>query len=265
MSTELLVGLISAAVAVVSAAVAVWGQTKTARLESELEALRLAEQRRHDAERTVARYREPLARAAYDLQSRLFNILQQNLLEAHYEEGDERERSYVVDNTVFLIAQYFAWTEIVRRDIQYIDLGVDEQTRELARLQDKVYSLFQTDKLDRTFRVFAGEQRAIGERMIKEGPRGLECLGYGAYLDLLATSHDRLLEALRADVGAASARPGPARPRLVAIQHAMIDLLAFLDADYVRFPRERRTKAPASADPSSKRSRHALTRLGDTV
>lgn len=135
MRTELIIALISAAVALTSAGIALWGQTRTTRLAAELESLRLAEQRRFEAERTVARYREPLARAAYDLQSRLYNILQQHMIVALYDKGDERERSYVVDNTSFLVAQYFAWTEIVRRDIQYIDLGRNEQTRRLARLR----------------------------------------------------------------------------------------------------------------------------------
>jgi hypothetical protein len=205
----------------------------------------LAEQRRFEAERMAARYHEPLARAAYDLQSRLYNILQQNLLAVYYDGGDERERAYVVDNTTFLVAQYFAWTEIVRRDIQYIDLGQDEQTRRLARLQDDIYSLFQTDALDRVFRVFAGEQRAIGEWMIREGPRGLECHGYAAFLRRLAKGGEGLIEALRADVRTMSAQLPAARPRLVALQHALIDLLAFLDPEFVRFPRERRTKVPA--------------------
>jgi hypothetical protein len=49
---------------------------------------------------------------------------------------------------------------------------------------------------------------------------------------------------LRGDVRAASAHLRAARPRLVALQHALIDLLAFLDPAFVRFPRERRTKAP---------------------
>jgi hypothetical protein len=186
MRTELVVALVSGAVALVSAGFTLWGQVRTTQLAAELECLRLAEQRRFEAERMAARYREPLARAAYDLQSRLYNILQQNLLAVYYDGGDERERSYVVDNTAFLVAQYFAWTEIVRRDIQYIDLGQDEQTRRLARLQDDIYSLFQTDRFGRLFRVFAGEQRAIGERMVREGPRGLECLGYAAYLDQVA-------------------------------------------------------------------------------
>ena len=31
-------------------------------------------------------------------------------------------------------------------------------------------------------RMFAGEQRAIGELMIREGPRPLECMGYAEFL-----------------------------------------------------------------------------------
>lgn len=244
MRTELVVALISAAVALASAEFTFWGQARTTRLEAELESLRLAEQRRFEAERTVARYREPLARAAYDLQSRLYYILQQNLLAVYYDKGDERERSYVVDNTAFLVAQYFAWTEIVRRDIQYIDLGQDEQTRRLARLQDEIYSVFQTDGFGRLFRVFAGEQRAIGERMVREGPRDLECLGYAAYLDQVAKGSDRLIKALRGEVRAVSAHLPAARPRLVALQLALGDLLAFLDPYFIRFPKEHRTKAP---------------------
>jgi hypothetical protein len=153
MRTEVLVAIIAAAVALASAGFTLWGQARTTRLAAQLENLRLVEQRRFEAERTAARYREPLARAAYDLQSRLYNILQQNLLAVYFDKGDERERSYVVDNTTFLVAQYFAWTEIVRRDIQYIDLGRDEQTRRLARLQDDIYSFFQTDRYSRLFRV----------------------------------------------------------------------------------------------------------------
>lgn len=32
-------------------------------------------------------------------------------------------------STVYLIAQYFAWTEIIRTDVQHIDLGKDDKTR----------------------------------------------------------------------------------------------------------------------------------------
>lgn len=242
MNTELLVALISGAVALSAGALAAWGQFRSARLSAELEDLRLAEQRRIESEKALSRYREPLATAAYDLQSRLYNILEQGLIPAYFDSGDERERSYVVDNTAFLVAQYLAWTEIIRRDIQYIDLGQDEQTRELAHLQDDIYGLYQTDRFDRMFRVFAGEQRAIGERMIRDGARGPQCAGYAAFLDQLAKAPDPLLEPIREDVRNLSTRLQDARPRLVALQNALIDLLAFLDLDFIRFPEKRRTK-----------------------
>ena len=242
MKTELVVALISVVVAVASGVLAIWGQSASTRLSAELEDLRTVENRRFEREKSVARYREPLGRAAYDLQSRLYNILQQGLIKVYHDNGSDRERSYVLDNTVFLIAQYFAWTEIIRRDIQFLDLGADENTRQLARLQDDVYFLWQTDKFSPLLRVFAGEQRAIGERMIRDGPRGPECIGYAMFLDETHKHRDELLNALRTDVRDFSTRLPEARPRLVAIQNAMIDLLDFLDPSYIRFPQERRIR-----------------------
>jgi hypothetical protein len=93
MTTELLVALISSAVALCSAALAVWGQFSSARLSAELEELRLAQQRRIESEKALSRYREPLARAAYDLQSRLYNILEEGMIPAYFDNGGQRERS----------------------------------------------------------------------------------------------------------------------------------------------------------------------------
>lgn len=242
MNTELKVALIAGAVAIASAGIAIWGQFKSAHLAAELNRLQVEEQDRIESEKTLARYREPLARAAYDLQSRIYNILEQGLISVYLDRGSERERTYVADNTAFLVAQYFAWTEIIRRDIQYINLGEDAQTRELVRLQDAIYGVFQTDAYPPGFRVFAGEQRAIGERMIREGARGPECIGYATFLDSVAGSPPPLIAALREDVKGLSDNLPAARPRLVALQNALIDLLAFLDPEFVRFPEERRSK-----------------------
>ncbi|MCG3113721.1 MAG: hypothetical protein MCM46_18105 [Candidatus Manganitrophus sp. SB1] len=242
MNTELVVALISGGIALVSAGFAMWGQFTSARLAADLQNLQLAEARRLEREKTVSRYREPLARAAHDLQSRLYNILAQGFIGLYAENRTERERSYVLNNTVYLIAQYFAWTEIIRRDIQHIDLGTEEETTKLARLQDNTYRLWQTDRFGSLFRVFAGEQRAIGERMIIETPRGPECIGYSAFLDQNLSEKEPLLNALREDVRGCSASLEEARPRLIAIQNVLIDLLDFLDPNYVRFPKERRRK-----------------------
>jgi hypothetical protein len=51
-----------------------------------------------------------------------------------------------------------------------------------------------------------------------------------------------LLNALRADVRRLGDGLSEARPRLAALQHLLIDLLASLDPKNVRFPEDRRTK-----------------------
>jgi hypothetical protein len=242
MKTELIVAIISAVVALSSAAVAIFGQLKSTRLQADLEELRTAETRRFESERAVAKFREPLANAAYDLQSRLFNILERNLLQRYVKGGNERTRSYVIDNTTYVIAQYLAWTEIIRREIQFVDLGEDDKTRELANLRDTIYSLWQTDSkgFGDAFRIFAGDQRAIGEALICEGRSGPECMGYGKFKRSLKVRKNLLVEELRHDISELDLET--ARARLIALQRSLIELLHFLDPKHIRFPANRRTK-----------------------
>ena len=254
MKVELAVALVSGAVALLAAGIAVWGnlkagknsaalQLKLSQQAADLERFKIAEQQRIESEKVTSRFREPLARTAYDLQSRLYNILNQNLIGVFLVNGSDREKNYVIDNTAFVIAQYFAWTEIIRREIQFIDLGSDDETRHLRHLQDDIYALWQTDAYPPMFRIFAGEQRALGETMVEDGPQGPECIGYGAFISKLPPGTDKLVDAVRADVRALDNNLDQARPRLTAVQNALIDLLKFLDPDYVRFPKVRRSKA----------------------
>jgi hypothetical protein len=249
MEAPVIAASIAAIAAVISATFAARSQVRVVRLNAQLARDRAQEERMTDSERIVSRYREPLSHAAYDLQSRLYNILKQGLIERYVNKGDSRTRSYVENNTVFLIAQYFAWTEIVRKEIQFINLGENEKTRRLTRLRDTVYALWQTDSFHPLFRIFAGEQRAIGENMIVEGPRGPECIGYSAFLNSAAHHDDYLLTALRTDTLQLSTLLPIARPRLVKLQHALIDLLSFLDPDGIRFPLDRRTKVDQQQRP----------------
>ena len=242
MEAPVIAASIAAIAAVMSATFAARTQLRVARLNAKLLRDSAKEERINDHERAVARYREPLGHAAYDLQSRLFNILKQGLIDKYVNRGDERSRFYVINNTIFLIAQYFAWTEIIRKEIQFIDLGENESSRRLARLRDNIFNLWQTDSFHPLMRVFAGEQRAIGEHMIAEGVRGPECMGYAKFLENAASIEDTLINALKSDVHQLSTSLPAARPRLIALQHALIDLLLFLDPEYIRFPIDRRTK-----------------------
>jgi hypothetical protein len=196
------------------------------------------------SQKILARYREPLAQSAFDLQSRIYNILELNFIETFLVRGDPLEQTYAVENTTFLIAQYFAFAEIIRREIFQINLEDEAETRKLAELQSGITSKFRSDGFgfSKAFRLFAGEQRAIGERLLVAEPDRLGCIGYARFLDWRQTSTDPLVEKLRADV--LSLRDGldPARDRLVAIQAALVDLLDFLDSKHVRFPSHLRTK-----------------------
>lgn len=234
--------MISSVVAIGAAAIAVWGQLRVKRVEAQLDLQKAEASRRAETEQTARLFREPLGRAAHELQSRIFNITQSGFLTVYLEGGDSRTRSYTVNHTLFVIAQYFAWTELIRREIQFIDLGADEETRQLAQLQHKIYSNWQTDRFSSILRVFGGEQHAIGERMICERPRGPQCMGYAAFLDYLEGSPDPLICALKVDVESLGARLQEALPRLIELQHSLIDLVVFLDPEAVRFPQKNRIK-----------------------
>ena len=242
MDKTLIWGMISSTVAIGAAVIAVWGQLRVKRVEALLALQKAEADRRAETKQTARRFREPLGRAAYELQSRIFNIIKGGFLTAYLEGGDDRTRSYAINHTLFVTAQYFAWTELIRREIQFIDLGADEETHQLAQLQHKIYSGWQTDKYNPLLRVFGGEQHAIGERMIWEGPRGPQCMGYASFLDYLKSGPDPLICALRADVESLGARLQEAMPRLTELQHSLIDLVVFLDPEAVRFPKKNRTK-----------------------
>jgi hypothetical protein len=103
---DLVTALIGLAGGLVGASIALYGQLRIWNLQA-----------RHDAEAVLARYREPLLGAAYELQGRLWNILSLDFLRRYYFEGDEAQKTYAVENTLYVLAQYFCWSEILRHEI----------------------------------------------------------------------------------------------------------------------------------------------------
>jgi hypothetical protein len=143
---------------------------------------RLADEGRQLA--LVQRYREPLARAAYDLQSRLWNILRGSFLDSS--DPKDRRWLYARDSTVWLFAQYFGWVEIVRREIQFVPAGEDDPNPELEAVIGKVAHVCSTDGFGSgLFQVLRSEQRALGELVIVEGHDAegrtrTSCMGFAA-------------------------------------------------------------------------------------
>ena len=195
------------------------------------------------SEYLLARYSEPLARAAFDLQSRLYNILRMNFLQAFYS-----RQQYAETSTLWLIGQYLAWVEILRREVQVLDVGDSRQTAELQKCLFAVTDAFASDAGDQRFMVFRQDQRAIGEimvvsREVSEVKRS-DCMGYAQFTEALSKKEiSRWFERLRRDLESLATeakRLGSQRflqsPRLILLQRALIDLVDLLDGDRIRFP-----------------------------
>jgi hypothetical protein len=241
MTVELLVAIIAGVVALASAAITVLGQsrnanrqhgwTKTARLEN-----------------LLARYGDPLANAAYDLQSRLWNIGRSDFMSAFFLHGDDQERDYAEKSTLWLAAQYFGWVEIIRRETQFLDLGDLERNRTLGGLLWAVRGAFATDAVTTTqLRFFRGEQRAVGEVMIVARAAAAtetraDPMGYAQFRKNLEQGifnpwGSRWSAGIEEFASSASADP-----RVRLIQNALVDLVSFLDPHALRYPRSRLQK-----------------------
>ncbi len=243
MSTELIVALISAVAALASVVISSRSARQQAVRAAELEQQAAAMAREADRRDAMNHYRDPLLWAAYDLQSRVFNIARDPLgfLTTHGEHGTERERRYARRNTLFVFAEYLGWVEILRRRVQFLDLGNRHDNREVMKLLHDV-----SEVLNRTsgatpefrlFHLFRGEQRALGEAMITAEGEDSRCIGYAEFGRRLDFDEEfaRLFADLDGDVQSLMRQPRTA-PRLIELQNRLVDLITFLDPRSERFP-----------------------------
>lgn len=246
MSTVIIVALISGVMSLAAAGIALASSRSVTRLGSELDERQRLATKREQAEELRARYRDPLLGSVFDLQSRLYNIVAKDFL-IRYMCESEHERRYAVDNTMHLLAEYLAWVEIIRREIQFLDLGGEVANRRWLNALEDVRDVLARDDIDPVFRVFRGEQRAIGETMTvaladADGGRRRESLGYAEFVTRRQTAEfDRWFRKLEADLELLAAEPHAHLERVTLLQNRLIDVLDIFDPDCKRFPAVRRT------------------------
>ncbi|MGY1840246.1 MULTISPECIES: hypothetical protein [unclassified Modestobacter] len=192
------------------------------------------------------RYQEPLVRAAYDLQSRLFNIIEQGFL-ASGRDGVSGP-DYKALSTAWLFGQYFGWVEITRREAQFLPIPSRDDEESVQGRIDQVASVCASDKrpLGDAFRVFRSEQRALGELMVvtgrgSTGDERSDCLGYARFVELLADPATPLSQWFSPLVEDVRALGGDATraPRLLELQRSLIGVVAAIDPHGVRYPKNR--------------------------
>lgn len=212
---------------------------------------------RLDTGRALRHTRDPLLRAAFDLQSRLYNIVAKDFLERYLRNGSPDERQYAVMSTLWVIGQYMGWVEILRREVQYLDLGSRAVNRRLQLRLSDIATAFATDadRQENAFMLFRADQRALGEFMVTSrdtasGEKRPDCLGYSEFVARLhaAASHAARqapalprppivgwVERCEEDLRRAAGAPENAI-RLAKVQRRLIDLVDLLDPDRVRYP-----------------------------
>ncbi|BAZ48620.1 hypothetical protein NIES4103_12280 [Nostoc sp. NIES-4103] len=252
MKPEIITAIIAAIVAVISAIVSIYGQMRVARLSDRLAKQREAQSREAQTAALMSKYRDPLLRCAIDLQSRLFNIRQNRVLE-NFDQRCLSEQDYLINNTLYVFAEYFGWVEILRREIQFLDLGDLELNRRLSELLVNITKAFGTnrfngkDNFDPTFQLFNGQQRAIGEIMMKsratDQTLGYECIGYAAFVQKMSEpDFAHWFVKLKDDVNVIIKQSKIGGERLVLIHSRLIDLIDFLDPHCIRIPLNYRTR-----------------------
>lgn len=246
MKTEIITAIIAATVAVISAIITIYGQTRVAKMTDQFAKKREAESREAQTIALMSKYRDPLLRATIDLQSRLFNIHQQYFLQFFFQQSPDKQK-YAVQNTLYVIAEYFGWVEILRREIQFLDLGDLEMNRCLSELLANINYAFGNSKTESIFQLYNGEQRAIGEIMqvprFGDDSRGYECIGYATFVKKLdEPEFARWFTRIVADIELIASKPRVNEERIIRIHSKLIDLIDFLDPHCVRVPPQRRTR-----------------------
>ena len=229
--------------------------------------------------------RDPLLRAVFDLQSRIYNIVARGFLDQYWRAGNEEEKQYARYSTLWLFGQFLGWTEILRREVQFLDLGSRATNRRVQLRLNDVAAALASDSYGRddTFVLFRSDQRAVGEFMVTErdtqNGRRPDCLGYWEFTESLTRLED---QAEKDSVYASSPVVGWAKrvgsnmdgvaddashARLVRVQRRLVNLLDLLDPDRLRYPRpDLRGKLPwlgADAKPEPKQVARFVWPWGD--
>ena len=140
----------------------------------------------------VARYKKPLIQAAFDLQSRLKNLMNPRFTKDFGRARTMGDARYMVVHSLFCFAEFISWLEIIRMEIGFIEQtkGAIYKSDEINELLDAIrYQLDgQSDvqtgpkehfesveerhgvDLKLFGQLLRGQQRAIGEAVVTDRP-----------------------------------------------------------------------------------------------
>ena len=192
-------------------------------------------QQQIDCDKFLSQFRDPAIRATNDLQIRINSILEIDKITYLKKEG---RIEYYINSTAFLVAQFFAWVEILRRKANKLDYS------ELITRLDEVSQAFAYGHL--SFQIFPLEQREIGERIIitsSDQDEKYQTIGYSDFVDYMKSSNVPIcFMQLDKHVRALMDNPGLPKERLTKIRSTLINLIDLVDPHFQWVPKNKRTR-----------------------
>jgi hypothetical protein len=206
-----------------------------------------SEQRKakREAEHLLQKYRDPLLFAAEDLQSRLWGLLEMDVLSFAGRSPAHDDALYVY--TAFVVGQFFAWTHILRRETSLTPFSLEENDR-LRKFVEILHSIQGVMLLDKyadvegtAFTMWRGHQMAIGEFMsLRDDGKDAErlCMGFYEFTKSWKTETSGAYDTLHywfapiedgIKVLVDKGRTAPDGNRLRRLQHLLLDLIEVLD------------------------------------
>jgi len=231
MTSQQAVALTGLTFSLVSVVLSGWFSVRTAKMGHKL---RIDAERRKEEETAIKaaeKVYEPLAQAAAELQSRIYNIVETgwvSLVKRYESHGD-----YAVTSTAFLFAHYFGWIE-ARREAVLSSSGKGRRDESVQQLIDGVIGTLRRSEAGDGFLFFAAEQRAIGELMVSwefipdTSTRLPHVDGYAAFVKRYRSDEEFRAWFAPVDAGMSKVSEGDNR-RLIEIQRALVALIRELD------------------------------------
>lgn len=193
--------------------------------------------RQAEAKALTNKYRDPLTLSAYDLQSRLFGIVETKLLDYLH---DAKKEELVKLYTAFLVGQYFSWVYIFRRQAQFLRFSTEKTNKRLNRIMDSITIEFSLDQEgENALMLWRGQQMAIGELMTLNEEGQLHCMGFAAFKAKYddEPTFKKWFEAIEEGIlvleKARKEKNTKAPSKVRRLQHLLIDLVTLLDVDII--------------------------------
>jgi hypothetical protein len=207
-------------------------QNEVTRLSHQLEREAETQDRQREALEVLARYRRPLLAAAVELRSRIGNIAHNNFF--HYLDPATGRSELAVRTTLYRIASYLAWRELISRELTYLHYEDESRSKRAIDLLNHVSTQFSDSGLDfdgqrSRLMLWKEEQRAIGGLMLTGAPAN-SVIGFEQFTDRYEDKFAPWLDGVAADLQRPEAA---ASNRLGALSGALADLIAELDDEGV--------------------------------